>query len=149
MSQTDSENYARCLLPKGHGYPFWIPRPNDNLCQQYLDRGLDIGDVGTITYRGAFDFLFNICLPADHPINAGRTPPGFKQVILNPLTDVHKIERVFPARSHVASLSVTGKIVEGDFSTLSNPQVLSFLNPNALYILYIYPFILSATSQLD
>lgn len=121
MAQTDSENYARCLFPKGHGYPFWVPKPNDSLSQEYRDRGLDIGDVGIITPRGQFDFLFNICLPEYHPINAGRTPPGFTEIALEPSMDAQIDLKGFSVRSRVASGSVREDSVEGDFASLDNP----------------------------
>ncbi|KDR67719.1 hypothetical protein GALMADRAFT_26936, partial [Galerina marginata CBS 339.88] len=51
------------------GSPLWIPEPNKRLPISYQRRGIDIGDVGIITANGGFDFLFNICLPYNHPMN--------------------------------------------------------------------------------
>ncbi|KAF8987385.1 hypothetical protein BDQ17DRAFT_1205649, partial [Cyathus striatus] len=65
----DSEIYARLLWPKGRGFPLWCPNPNKHLSPDYVKSGIRIGDVGIITSNGEFDFLFNICLSADHPIN--------------------------------------------------------------------------------
>lgn len=124
MAQTylsDSDNYARCLLFKGHGYPLWVPKPDDNLREQYKDRGVDIGDVGIVTADGDFDFLFNICLPEDHPINIGRTPPGFTQVCLDPSMHISRYEGKHPVGSHVGSMSVEKRGVEGDFTLLDSP----------------------------
>ncbi len=58
----------------------WIPEPNLCLPDTYRERGISIGDVGIITPEGGFDFLFNICLPAEDPINAGDLPQGFMPI---------------------------------------------------------------------
>jgi hypothetical protein len=118
---TDSENYARCLLPKGHGYPLWVPKPPDNLPQEYRDRGVDVGDVGIVTSNGIFDFLFSICLPSDHPINCGRTPPGFTHVDLDRSRVLVIDEGKFSSGAYVPSLSVEKKCAQGDFALLENP----------------------------
>jgi hypothetical protein len=39
-----------------------------------------VGDVGVFTAFGGFDFLFNISLPADHPINQQGLPEGFSSL---------------------------------------------------------------------
>jgi hypothetical protein len=44
---------------------------------EYRRQGISIGDVGIITSTGTFDFLFNIFLPANHPINIGNVPQTF------------------------------------------------------------------------
>ncbi|KAJ7620021.1 hypothetical protein DFH06DRAFT_1234904 [Mycena polygramma] len=52
------------MFVQGHGYP--LARPlSTTFPVAYLRRGISIGD------DGMFDFLFNIYLPADHPINDG------------------------------------------------------------------------------
>ncbi|THU88095.1 hypothetical protein K435DRAFT_821736 [Dendrothele bispora CBS 962.96] len=72
-------------MPKGHGYPLWVPEPNDTLLPEYRDDGVRIGDVGFVTPDGGFNFLFNICLENDHPINRWLgTPRGFQPIELNP-----------------------------------------------------------------
>jgi hypothetical protein len=116
---SDSENYARCLFGE-HGYPLWVPKPDDNLCQEYRERGISIGDVGLITADGEFDFLFNICLPADDPINLGRTPPDFHQILLDSPKDVSKDNEKHPPGSHVGSISVRKKCVNGNFALLES-----------------------------
>jgi hypothetical protein len=44
---------------------------------------VNIGDVGTITDDGAFDFFFNICCDANDPVNQWLgTPDGFVPLTL-------------------------------------------------------------------
>jgi hypothetical protein len=99
----------------------WVPKLPDNLPREYHDRGADIGDVGIITDDGVFDFLFSICLPADHPINLGRTPPRFEHIVLNSFMDLITDDEKHPVGSYVGSMSVEKKNVEGDFASLDNP----------------------------
>ncbi|KAF8126410.1 hypothetical protein K438DRAFT_1647367, partial [Mycena galopus ATCC 62051] len=61
--------YTNQLLCQGRGFPLYIPKPPGNLPAQYRRKGVAIGDVGTVTAEGVFDFFFNIYLPADDPIN--------------------------------------------------------------------------------
>ena len=70
-----SQTYARQILKKGHDHPLWIPEPSQSLTSAYIERGFSIGDVGIFTDEGSFEYLFNVSLPADHPINLGRVPP--------------------------------------------------------------------------
>ncbi|EFI26919.1 hypothetical protein CC1G_15320 [Coprinopsis cinerea okayama7 len=69
--------YERHLLKHRHGFPLWSPHPSVQLPKSYVDKGVRVGDVGIITQYGAFDYLFNICLPAEHPNNSGPLPDGF------------------------------------------------------------------------
>ncbi|KAF8158109.1 hypothetical protein B0H34DRAFT_707571 [Crassisporium funariophilum] len=91
---------------KERGFPLWIPQPNMNLSNPYRAQGVCIGDVGIITAFGAFDFLFNICLPRDDPINPEQLPDGFVP-IHPPLqkSDIRKF-REFSSRSYLASASI-------------------------------------------
>ncbi|KAK7030239.1 hypothetical protein VNI00_014256 [Paramarasmius palmivorus] len=76
--------YARALFLLGHGYPLFCPEPNEALHPEYIENGIRFGDVGLITPDGSFDFLFNICLPADHVINQScGTPDNFTPVKWN------------------------------------------------------------------
>jgi hypothetical protein len=43
---------------------------------RYRRGGVLIGDVGSITPEGDFDFFFNVYLPTTDPINA-NVPEGF------------------------------------------------------------------------
>lgn len=51
-----------------HGFPLWSPQLDCSLHVDYRTNGVNVGDVGIITLDGGFDFLFNIWLPAAHPI---------------------------------------------------------------------------------
>ncbi|KAF8804957.1 hypothetical protein BYT27DRAFT_7048319, partial [Phlegmacium glaucopus] len=61
--------YVRNLLNQGHGWPFYVPGPNKRLPKVYRRKGMQVGDVGIINTRGSFELFFNICHPANHPIN--------------------------------------------------------------------------------
>lgn len=62
--------YAEQLLPKGHGYPLWIPEPDTPHDE------VRIGDVGYI-WEGSFCTLFNATLPESHHVNRNGVPEGF------------------------------------------------------------------------
>ncbi|KIK52194.1 hypothetical protein GYMLUDRAFT_180438 [Collybiopsis luxurians FD-317 M1] len=79
-SSNEIEDYVRLLLTQKRGYPLWNPRPGDWLRPAYREEGVRIGDVGIVTEFGEFDYLFNVCLPPDDPVNAGRVPQDFKQL---------------------------------------------------------------------
>uniref|UniRef100_A0A0W0G752 G domain-containing protein n=1 Tax=Moniliophthora roreri TaxID=221103 RepID=A0A0W0G752_MONRR len=115
----DSEGqlYARLLLPLGHGYALWLPEPNGDLPVEYLDQGVRIGDVGIVTPDGGFDFLFNVCLPVDHPINQSRgTPDNFVHIPWNGQT--YQIQNrfrpgipIFSRRGSQRQLSIEGSVI--------------------------------------
>jgi hypothetical protein len=79
--QSDSDTYARILLPKGHGYPLWIPEPPSNI-NDYAKEGLTIGDVGVVTFDGGFNYFFNVFLPRNHPHNL-LAPPTLDHLTLS------------------------------------------------------------------
>ncbi|KAE9387238.1 Pkinase-domain-containing protein [Gymnopus androsaceus JB14] len=73
------ELYSQLLLPQRRGYPLWKPRPdNSHLPEKYRKDGVHIGDVGFLNSWGGFEFLFNVCHPADHELNTRGVPPDFK-----------------------------------------------------------------------
>ncbi|KAJ7932072.1 hypothetical protein B0H13DRAFT_1537467, partial [Mycena leptocephala] len=74
---SESEIYCSQLLRQKRGFPLYDPEPRQTLPQEYQRSGVAIGDVGRITPEGAFDFFFNIYLPADHPINDNDVPENF------------------------------------------------------------------------
>ncbi|KAF9009625.1 hypothetical protein BDQ17DRAFT_1073564 [Cyathus striatus] len=94
-SPSDRQIYVEKMFPLNHGFPLWFPQPDRYLPFEYRRKGVSIGDVGVITPNGAFDFLFNISLPAEHPINPNDLPDDFSfipklrtlfQISLNPGT---------------------------------------------------------------
>ena len=102
--------YAEHLSTKGRGYPLWLPDPSLNLPPEYRAQGVSVGDVGIIKASGEFDFLFNINLPANHPINSDC--PNDFQPLDPPLRprDI-SVALMFNAGSFLASSSI--KRVQG------------------------------------
>jgi hypothetical protein len=80
MSETPSAVYAAALMPKGYGFPLWIPEPSANAPEDYVKNGVRIGDVGVRSPRGSLDFLFNITLPANHEVNKRGFPDQFEGI---------------------------------------------------------------------
>ncbi|KAF8995306.1 hypothetical protein BDQ17DRAFT_1025959 [Cyathus striatus] len=105
--EKDSEVYARLLWLKGHGFPLWSPNPGTHLPVEYAKSGIQIGDVGIINYKGDFDFLFNICLPVDHPVNSNHVPEGFKPLSKPDRMDVNS-EMEHYHGSFLVSRAMTG-----------------------------------------
>jgi len=68
--------YSRLMIMHELGYPLYMPEPDLGL-KEYRKKGHRVGDVGRITPSGSFDFLFNACYPANHPINPEVLPDGF------------------------------------------------------------------------
>jgi hypothetical protein len=101
---------------KGRGSPLWLPEPSSTLPNVYRRQGITVGDVGIITASGGFDFMFNVCLPADHPINQQGLPEGFFPLSpqLQP-SDIHR-HMEFNSNSHLASASVEKSHRESDLS---------------------------------
>jgi len=85
---------------EAHGFPLWIPQPNETLSRSYQGQGVSIGDVGIFTSDGGFDFLFNVCLPAGHTSNPDELPQGFTPFDLK-ATDVCKLH-AHCSHSHLA-----------------------------------------------
>ena len=68
------EIYHEELLKQKRGLPLWFPGPSSDLPLTYRRDGINIGDVGIMQLDEPFDFLFNIFLPASHPINSKGVP---------------------------------------------------------------------------
>lgn len=115
--QRNCDIYYRHLSMKGRGCPLWLPAPNSRLPREYRRTGINVGDVGLITASGSFDFLFNILLPPDDPIHAGRLPEGFSPLYppLKP-EDIEDQEE-FSADSYLASASVQKTQKDGQGSS--------------------------------
>lgn len=84
----DCAVYAKALLPKKYGFPFWLAEPQDNLPYDYRTNGVQIGDVLVFTPDGGYDFMFNIFLSKDHPINTGRVADNHIPLSIIPQLDV-------------------------------------------------------------
>ncbi|KAJ7726670.1 hypothetical protein B0H14DRAFT_2183835, partial [Mycena olivaceomarginata] len=97
------------------------PRASKNLPDQYQRTGVAIGDVGTVTVEGDFDFFFNIYLEANNPINA-NVPQDF--VPLSPYLSVDTKHYGFDPGDHVS----TGSFMHS--STVGGKFVFQCSGPN-------------------
>ncbi|KAJ7672366.1 hypothetical protein DFH06DRAFT_1467841 [Mycena polygramma] len=86
-SLSESETYCNQMLHQKRGFPLYVPGPQPRPAE-YREKGISIGDVGSVTSDGGFDFYFNIFLSAEHPINANRTPEDFSPMQLYDLEDI-------------------------------------------------------------
>ena len=69
------------MLTHRAGYPLYMPTPLGGLSTAYRRKGIRVGDVGVITAKGAFEFLFNACKYNDQSnagINPDTLPDGFE-----------------------------------------------------------------------
>uniref|UniRef100_A0A8H7Y109 Uncharacterized protein n=1 Tax=Psilocybe cubensis TaxID=181762 RepID=A0A8H7Y109_PSICU len=117
-SSKSSEIYYRHLAAKQRGSPLWIPEPNSMLPVEYQKQGIGVGDVGILTDYGAFDYLFNILLPQDNPINPEDMPTDYFP--LQPplsLADIHGYS-AFKTDSHLTSLTFESSASEGAILTM-------------------------------
>lgn len=122
MSQA-SEVYTRLLLSNHLGFPLWNPAPDDNLVSDYREKGVSIGDVGLITSDGKFDFLFNICLPSDHPVNQQYgVPKDFE--VLSQAIQITKDPMHYPLGASFANSSRKNEAVETSVTLEDNPYVI-------------------------
>lgn len=102
-NKSDSVVYARFLMTRKRGYPLWRPKDHDSrLPDIYKQDGVHIGDVGILDEFGGFDYLFNACHPADHPLNEGRVPGTFKLLEIDH-TDTREISQEFEPGSYIES----------------------------------------------
>jgi hypothetical protein len=90
ISQRNPSNpdkiFASSLFASGHGYALYYPDTILELDDDFRNtRGISVGDVGFLSSKNQFIFLFNIFLPADHPYNKDNAPESF--LPLNPLQD--------------------------------------------------------------
>ncbi|KAJ6472184.1 hypothetical protein C8R47DRAFT_1146799 [Mycena vitilis] len=88
------------MLNQHRGFPLARPSLSDTLPVAYLRRGVSTGDVGFMFDDGEFDFLFNIYLPAYHPVNDGErnVPEDF-----TPMDEPEIVQHDYPPGSYVAN----------------------------------------------
>ncbi|KAJ6492859.1 hypothetical protein C8R47DRAFT_424370 [Mycena vitilis] len=88
------------MLNQHRGFPLARPSLSNTLPVAYLRRGVSIGDVGFMFDDGEFDFLFNIYLPAYHPVNDGErnVPEDF-----TPLDEPEIVQHDYPPGSYVTN----------------------------------------------
>ncbi|KAJ7285226.1 hypothetical protein C8J57DRAFT_711744 [Mycena rebaudengoi] len=115
---SESDNYCSQLLRQGRGFPLYVPGPPGNLSEEYRRNGVSIGDVGTVTPRGIFDFFFNIYLPSDHPINA-HVPENFSPLPRYAPEDIVPLD--FDPGNYVCTLSVWELESDSDLATEQFP----------------------------
>ncbi|KAK0451363.1 uncharacterized protein EV420DRAFT_1274085 [Desarmillaria tabescens] len=108
--------YVPLMLPKGHGYPLWLPDPLSNLPPAYLSRGTQIGDLGYLADDGGFVYLFNVCKDADDPVNLNRVPPGFVPLTSNSNLGVLERLEMHDKNSTITTSAVEQKSIEFDVS---------------------------------
>ncbi|KAF7306458.1 Pleiotropic drug resistance ABC transporter protein [Mycena indigotica] len=112
MARSEYETFFSALAIWKRGRPLLCPTPQTNLSREYQQRGICIGDVGSITPEGGFDFAFNVYLPASHPINDNLVPDGFCP--LSPYHSVDVSQNDFPPGSHVTSAEVEAACIDLD-----------------------------------
>ena len=113
--ESATETYTRILLKQRIGYPLWMPEPH-NLPPEYEALGIRIGDVGIVNENGLFEFSFNICLPANDPINSAfPLPPSFVPFTYTS-TQVTRRNGIFLRDTVIVGRSVRERLI--------NPQVL-------------------------
>ncbi|KAF8201900.1 hypothetical protein K438DRAFT_1671016, partial [Mycena galopus ATCC 62051] len=112
-SFSESEIYCHQLLRRKRGFPLYDPTPQQSLPQEYQTDGVAIGDVGSISEDGSFDFFFNIYLPANHPINNNQVPEMFCPLPRYESQEVYK--RLYDAGDHVSTSSVERLDTNVDF----------------------------------
>ena len=74
----DARIYLSLMLQHAHGYPLYRPEPKRNLPMAYRRKGIRIGDVGTVSSDGAFNFLFNVNGSIASEVNPAMLPDDFE-----------------------------------------------------------------------
>jgi hypothetical protein len=99
--------YAAQLARLGNGYALWVPEPR--LCDE-----VRVGDVGYLL-RGRFHRLFNVTIPASHPLNQRLgVPEGFVHIDLPP-DSIDVIPKYFdPGPLHSENITKVEIGVSGD-----------------------------------
>ncbi|KAJ7130656.1 hypothetical protein C8R46DRAFT_1142004, partial [Mycena filopes] len=107
----DGQLYTKQLLCKALGYPLWYPPPMDNLPEAYRKHGIQIGDVGCITPRGGFSFLFNICKNAEDPINHHFGVPDKFQPLKLDARFIERMDVAFQPHTDISTETVRSRRV--------------------------------------
>ncbi|KAE9398888.1 hypothetical protein BT96DRAFT_821260, partial [Gymnopus androsaceus JB14] len=110
----------------------------------YQREGVHIGDVGILNEFGGFEYLFDACHPAAHPLNVGRVPENFKLLEIDH-SHTEESPQEFGLGSHVASKY--SRIRKARIS--GQPQIpgvpdevgagLSFISPNTEGAVLVLP----------
>ncbi|KAJ7877994.1 hypothetical protein B0H14DRAFT_1664483 [Mycena olivaceomarginata] len=95
------KSIATSYCRRKRGFPLYDPTPQQSLPQEYQIHGVAIGDVGSISPEGSFDFFFNIYLPANHPINNDQVPEMFCPLPCYESQEVY--EKLYGAGDHVST----------------------------------------------
>ncbi|KAJ7430167.1 hypothetical protein FB451DRAFT_1574988, partial [Mycena latifolia] len=101
---SESEIYCSQMLRQKRGFPLYEPAPQINFPAAYQRHGVSIGDVGTVTPEGIFDFFFNIFLPREHAINANDTPEDFSP--MSPYDSKDVVHLHYDPGKHVSTSTV-------------------------------------------
>jgi hypothetical protein len=112
---SSQETYVKMLLPRCHGYPLWVPEPDDNLPDAYRTQGVRIADLGYVSDSGGFEYLFNILEPADHEINLEATPDDFEPLSppLKP-REITSRERMHKLNTDICSVKMKKRVISRD-----------------------------------
>lgn len=113
MFESDANVYSSLLVSKGHGYPLWVPEPDDHPAR---NNGTTIGDVGMIFSDGSFDILFDYFLPSNHSVNASTVPDDFVPFTM----DLDAVSK--EALYHQAGASITSIHVQSDNTSSLQPS---------------------------
>ncbi|KAF7374457.1 Pleiotropic drug resistance ABC transporter protein [Mycena sanguinolenta] len=108
----ENKTYCDELQRQGRGFPLFFPEPQLNPPEWRKKGGVAIGDVGQVTPDGSFDFLFNIYLGENDPINAYGVPEGFKPLVREEEFEVKAVD--FEGGNFVGSHTVTLTAVDGE-----------------------------------
>lgn len=95
-----------------------MPEPQGSP-ENYRIVGVSIGDVGFMTSDGCFEFLFNIFLPSNDPLNVSA-PPAFKPLGYNDDQDVRKSNYYYPQGHVFSGHWITTEMLDSDLESQVN-----------------------------
>ena len=83
----------------------------------YRAHGVRVGDVEIFTENEGFDFLFNICVPRDDPINPRLLPDNFIPISppIDP-TDMRKFAEFSPGSYLASSSGAESRTAESSYA---------------------------------